>query len=51
MGRGWTILEGGNRGNVLMRSAAPMSYGDLNEGVNARRIDYGDRDDSQIAVA
>jgi hypothetical protein len=29
MGRGWAILEGGNRGNVLMRSAAAVRYGDL----------------------
>jgi len=29
MGRGWAILEGGNRGNVLMRSAAAVGYGDL----------------------
>ena len=32
MGRGWTILEGGNRGDVLMRSAAAVRYGDLNVG-------------------
>jgi hypothetical protein len=51
MGRGWAILEGGNRGNVLMKSAAAMSYGDLNEGNDARRIDYADRHDSHIAVA
>jgi hypothetical protein len=31
MGRGWAIIEGGNRGNVLMKSAGAMSYGDLNE--------------------
>jgi hypothetical protein len=24
MGRGWAILEGGNRGDVLMKSAAAM---------------------------
>ena len=29
MGRGWTILKGGNRGNVLMRSAVAVCYGDL----------------------
>jgi len=34
-----------------MRSAAAMSYGDLNEGNGVRRIDYADRDDSNIAVA
>ena len=28
MGRCWTILEGGNRGNVLMRSAVAVRYGD-----------------------
>jgi hypothetical protein len=28
MGRCWTILEGGNRGNVLVRSAVAMCYGD-----------------------
>jgi hypothetical protein len=42
MGRGWAILEGGNRGNVLMKSAGAMSYGDLNEGNDVRRIDHGD---------
>jgi hypothetical protein len=31
MGRGWAILEGGNRGNVLMRSAAAVRYGDLSD--------------------
>jgi hypothetical protein len=29
MGRGWAILEGGNRGDVLKRSAAAVRYGDL----------------------
>ena len=29
MGRGWAILEGGNRGDVLMRSARAVRYGDL----------------------
>jgi hypothetical protein len=33
MGRGWTILEAGNRGNVLMRSAGAQVYGDLSEWV------------------
>jgi hypothetical protein len=33
MGRGWAILEGGNRGDVLKRSAAAMWYGDLRAGV------------------
>jgi hypothetical protein len=42
MGRCWAILEGGNRGDVLMKSAGAMSYGDLNEGNDARRIDHGD---------
>jgi hypothetical protein len=36
MGRGWTILEAGNRGNVLMRSVGARVYGDLSEGVNER---------------
>jgi hypothetical protein len=51
MGRGWAILEGGNRGNVLMRSAVAMGYGDLNEGKDGRRIDHGNRHDGHIAVA
>jgi hypothetical protein len=29
MGRGWAILEGGNRGNMLMSLAVAVSYGDL----------------------
>jgi hypothetical protein len=29
MGRGWAILEGGNRGSVLIRSGAAMIYGDF----------------------
>src|SRR5579859_6267983 len=33
MGRGWTILEAGNRGNVLMRSVGAQVYGDLSEWV------------------
>jgi hypothetical protein len=32
MGRGWTILEAGNRGNVLMRSVGAQVYGDLSAG-------------------
>jgi hypothetical protein len=31
MGRGWTILEAGNRGNVLMRSVGAQVYGDLSD--------------------
>jgi hypothetical protein len=31
MGRGWTILEAGNRGNVLIRSGGARVYGDLSE--------------------
>jgi hypothetical protein len=42
MGRGWIILEGGNRGNVLMKSAGAMSYGDLNVGNDVRCIDHSD---------
>jgi len=33
MGRGWTILEAGNRGNVLIRSVGVQVYGDLSERV------------------
>jgi hypothetical protein len=33
MGRGWAILEGGNRGNVLGRSAVAVCYGDSSDGV------------------
>jgi hypothetical protein len=33
MGRGWTILEAGKRGNVLMRSVGAQVYGDLSEWV------------------
>ena len=51
MGRGWAILEGGNRAEVLMGSAVAVCYGDLNEGNDVRRIDRADRDDSHIAVA
>jgi hypothetical protein len=51
MGRGWAILEGGNRGSVLMKSDAAMSYGDLNEGNDVGRIDHGDRHDRHITVA
>jgi hypothetical protein len=31
-GRGWTILKGGNRGIVLMRSERAVRYGDLRVG-------------------
>jgi hypothetical protein len=31
MGRGWAILEGGNRGDVLMRSAVAVCYGELSD--------------------
>jgi hypothetical protein len=35
MGRVWTILEAGNRGNVLVGSVGAQVYGDLNKGVSA----------------
>jgi hypothetical protein len=38
MGRGWTILEAGNRGNVLMRSVGAQVYGDLSEWVSPQFI-------------
>ena len=41
MGRCWTILEGGNRGDVLRRPAIAKSYGDLNDRGDACG---GDRD-------
>jgi hypothetical protein len=31
-GRRWSILEGGNRGSVLMGSAVAVGYGDLSDG-------------------
>jgi len=51
MGRGWTILEGGNRGVVLRSSAAVMGYGDLNAGNEVGCIDHGDEGDGCIAAA
>ena len=50
-GRCWTILEGGNRGDVLRSSAAVMGYGDLNGGNEVGRIDHGDESDGHIAGA
>ena len=45
MGRGWTILEAGNRGNVLIRSVGAQFYGDLSAGVigldNCAGEEYG----------
>ena len=41
MGRCWTILEGGNRGGVLKRSAVAMTYGDLNDRGDASGGDRG----------
>ena len=42
MGRCWAILEGGNRGNVLMRSAVAVRYGDCREGIAVSGEDPGD---------
>jgi hypothetical protein len=41
MGRGWAILEGGNRGNVLMRSAVAVCYGDSSDRVAIGGDDSG----------
>jgi hypothetical protein len=46
-GRCWTSLQGGNRGDVLMRSAGARHYGDLMVGRN--QCD-GDRRDGVIGV-
>src|SRR5947209_10065670 len=40
-GRRRTSPKGGNRGNVLGRSAVAMSYGDLNGEKYVGSIDYG----------
>jgi hypothetical protein len=41
-GRRRTSPKGGNRGNVLMKSAAAMSYGDLNGGDEVSGVDQVD---------
>jgi hypothetical protein len=51
MGRGWAILEGGNRGNVLTSSDAAMGYGDLNGATKVGRIVHDDEDDGRCAAA
>ena len=51
MGRGWAILEVGNRGDVLMKSAAAMGYGDLNGANKVGHVGYGDEGDGHCAAA
>jgi hypothetical protein len=51
MGRGWTILEGGNRGGVLRSSAVVMGYGDLNGGDKVGCIDHGEESEGDNAAA
>ena len=41
MGRGWAILEGGNRGNVLIRSVVAVCYGDSSDWVAMQEDDRG----------
>jgi hypothetical protein len=50
-GRRRTSPKGGNRGNVLMRSAAAVSYGDLNGGNIVRGVDHGDECDADSGTA
>jgi hypothetical protein len=50
-GRRRTSPKGGNRGNLLMKSASAMSYGDLNGGNVVRGVDPGDECDGHIGAA
>jgi hypothetical protein len=47
-GRRRTSPKRGSRGNVLTKSAAVMSYGDLNGGKVVRRVDHGDACDGSL---
>jgi hypothetical protein len=51
MGRGWAILEGGNRGNVLTRLDAAMCYGDLSGATKAGRIVHDYEGNCRCAAA
>jgi hypothetical protein len=51
VGRRRTSPKGGNRGNVLTKSAAAMSYGDLNGGNVVRGVDHGDECDAGSVAA